>query len=152
MWLSKHAGNIVRNYDEVSLAYHKICLNWGNISGASLKNFALPSKFTSKNNQLPGVLTLSVSHPCYKVELQMKSQNILERINTYFGKTVVLEIKMSNNPQELTTQISYGSYGSKKVYNTDPVFIKEISAITKNHTNNDISSLLIKISNHLTSS
>ncbi len=80
------------------LAEIEILENWEKIIGPELARFSCPQKIDfSKDSRCEGTLHLMAASGAYALEIQHKTELILERINTFFGYRAVSALKIIQN-------------------------------------------------------
>ena len=85
--------NKILAYSYKSKPYAKIFINWHDIVGKELFNYAKPARFNGKNK----ILFLEVECGSAATIVQHMSNNIVHTINTYFNKETVRAIKLIQN-------------------------------------------------------
>lgn len=76
----------------------EILAQWKNIVGAELSQTTLPMKIDFKRGErTDGVLHLMCQTGADALEIQHKSQMIIEKVNTFFGYKAVAQIKTMQN-------------------------------------------------------
>ena len=90
--LPKNIKKVINNRGQV---YSEILNNWKIIAGESLFKVCYPKSFKSSNKF--GVSTLLVMVQRGKeVDLEYSKKEIIDRMNNFFGKTVVEKIKFTS--------------------------------------------------------
>ena len=90
--LPKNIKKVINNRGQV---YSEILNNWKIIAGENLFKFCYPKSF--KNSNKFGVSTLLVMVQRGKeVDLEYSKKEIVDRINNFFGKTIVEKIKFTS--------------------------------------------------------
>ncbi len=79
-----------------------IVKNWESIVGEELSAHTLPQKIEfKKDKRTDGTLYLMTNSGAYALEIQHKSNIIIEKINTYFGYRAVEKIKIIQNQSDV---------------------------------------------------
>ena len=87
--------NIKKVIDNRGQVYSELLNNWKIIAGESLFKICYPKSFKSSNKL--GVSTLSIMVQRGKeVDLEYSKKEIIDRMNNFFGKTVVEKIKFTS--------------------------------------------------------
>ena len=76
--------------------------NWEEIVGENLSKYVLPQKLSfCKDERTNGTLFLMVYGGAFAMEVENKKQQILQKVNTFFGYEALSKIKImqNNNPQ-----------------------------------------------------
>ena len=94
--LPKNIKKVIKNRGQV---YSETLNNWKNIAGESLFKVCYPKSF--KNSNKFGVSTLIIMvQRGHEVDLEYSKSEIINRMNNYFGKTVVEKIKFASFEDE----------------------------------------------------
>ena len=112
-----------------------IITNWSDIAGEKLAAYSCPQSIDFKRGQRSnGILNIAVDNGAFALEIMHKKQNIIEKINTYFGYGAVsdLRILQINNPN--TESKTSPSTGKKKtlVTLTEQNYIEKQTSDIKN--------------------
>ncbi len=79
-----------------------IC-NWQDIVGENIASFSKPLKIEfKKGEKINGCLYIETLSGGFALELQMKTKQIIEKVNTFFGYAAVQNIKILQNLQDLS--------------------------------------------------
>ena len=90
--LPKNIKKIINNRGQV---YSETLNNWKIIAGESLFKVCYPKSF--KNSNKFGVSTLLVMvKKGHEVDLEYSKKKVMDRMNNFFGKTVVEKIKLTS--------------------------------------------------------
>ena len=94
--LPKNIKKIINNRGQI---YSEILNNWKIIAGESLFKVCYPKSF--KNSNKFGVSTLLVMvKRGHEVDLEYSKKEIMDRMNNFFGKTVVEKIRFTSFEDE----------------------------------------------------
>ena len=102
--LPKNIKKVINNRGQV---YSETLNNWKLIAGETLFKVCYPKSF--KNSNKFGVSTLLVMvKRGHEVDLEYSKKEIMDRMNNFFGKTVVKKIKFTSfeEDQKITTEDS----------------------------------------------
>lgn len=82
-----HAHDFLRNVQVFRV--------WEKVAGTFIRKHAAPNRFERRK------LYIELSHPSWKVELQFKKQELLEKLNKELGKDLVQDIVfyLSHSPK-----------------------------------------------------
>ena len=127
--LPKNIKKIINNRGQV---YSETLNNWKIIAGESLFKVCYPKSF--KNSNKFGVSTLLVMvKRGHEVDLEYSKKEIMDRMNNFFGKTVVEKIKftsfeddqkISKDLKPLETNVTKNEY-QKKIFDVKNEKIKK---------------------------
>ena len=90
--LPKNIKKIINNRGQV---YSEILNNWKIIAGESLFKVCYPKSFKSSNKFGTSTLLIMVQRG-KEVDLEYSKKEIIDRMNNFFGKTVVEKIKFTS--------------------------------------------------------
>ena len=102
--LPKNIKKVINNRGQV---YSETLNNWKLIAGETLFKVCYPKSF--KNSNKFGVSTLLVMvKRGHEVDLEYSKKEIMDRMNNFFGKTVVEKIKFTSfeEDQKILTEVS----------------------------------------------
>ena len=102
--LPKNIKKVINNRGQV---YSETLNNWKLIAGKTLFKVCYPKSF--KNSNKFGVSTLLVMvKRGHEVDLEYSKKEIMDRMNNFFGKTVVEKIKFTSfeEDQKISTKVS----------------------------------------------
>ena len=92
--------NIKKVINKRGQIYSETLNNWKNIAGENLFKFCYPKSF--KNSNKFGVSTLLIMvKRGHEVDLEYSKKEIIDRMNNFFGNTVVEKIKFMSFEEEL---------------------------------------------------
>ena len=101
--LPKNIKKVINNRGQV---YSETLNNWKIIAGESLFKVCFPKSF--KNSNKFGVSTLLVMvKKGHEVDLEYSKKEIMDRMNNFFGKTVIEKIKFTSfeEDQKISSEI-----------------------------------------------
>ena len=90
--LPKNIKKVINNRGQV---YSEILNNWKIIAGESLFKVCYPKSFKSSNKFGTSTLLIMVQRG-KEVDLEYSKKEIIDRMNSFFGKTVVEKIKFTS--------------------------------------------------------
>ena len=90
--LPKNVKKVINNRGQV---YSEILNNWKIIAGESLFKVCYPKSFKSSNKFGTSSLLIMVQRG-KEVDLEYSKKDIIDRMNNFFGKTVVEKIKFTS--------------------------------------------------------
>ena len=102
--LPKNIKKVINNRGQV---YSETLNNWKLIAGETLFKVCYPKSF--KNSNKFGVSTLLVMvKRGHEVDLEYSKKEIMDRMNNFFGKTIVEKIKFTSfeEDQKISTEVS----------------------------------------------
>ena len=92
--------NIKKVINKRGQIYSETLNNWKNIAGENLFKFCYPKSF--KNSNKFGVSTLLIMvKRGHEVDLEYSKKEIIDRMNNFFGSTVVEKVKFTSFEEEL---------------------------------------------------
>ena len=87
--------NIKRVINKRGHIYSETLNNWKNIIGDDLFNVCYPKSFKSSNKFAVSTLLIMVKRG-HEVDLEYSKKKIMDKMNTFFGYTVVEKIKLTS--------------------------------------------------------
>ena len=87
--------NIKRVINKRGHIYSETLNNWKNIVGDDLFNVCYPKSFKSSNKFAVSTLLIMVKRG-HEVDLEYSKKKIMDKMNTFFGYTVVKKIKLTS--------------------------------------------------------
>ena len=85
---------LVRRHGSTSIVSHSKLFNiWGTLVGEDISKKAQPIKIKSIKGGEQNILYLGMNGP-YMAELSLQTQDIIEKINSYYSKDVIAQIKL----------------------------------------------------------
>ena len=129
---------LVRRHGSSSIvSYSKLFNIWGTLVGENISKKTQPIRIKTIKGGNHNILYLGMTGP-YMAELSLQLQDIKEKINSYYSKEVIVQIKLqrlqdtiSRNVVELETSQNF--VGTKKTESVDPIadIVELEHAITK---------------------
>jgi len=121
--------------------YSEIIAKWGMLVGKNISSCCYPKsiKMTHGNNR--GTLLLSVSRGD-EISVEYSKQEIINKINSYFGYQLINDIKLQTNNVKTKIKKNENIIGK-----SSEKFDKKISQIKSNSIRNSLSQLLKSIKN-----
>ena len=120
--LPKNIKKVINNRGQV---YSEILNNWKIIAGESLFKVCYPKSFKNSNKFVTSTLLVMVQRG-KEVDLEYSKKEIIDRMNNFFGKTVVEKIKFTSFDAE------------EKIVNREE---KSNSSVTKDKFNKKIKNI-----------
>jgi len=101
--LPKNIKKVINNRGKV---YSEILNNWKIIAGESLFKVCYPKSFKNSNKFGASTLLVMVKRG-HEVDLEYSKKEIMDRINHFFGKTVIEKIKFTSfeEDQNISTDV-----------------------------------------------
>ncbi len=85
---------LLRRHGSTSIVSHSKLLNiWGTLVGEDISKKAQPIRIKTIKGGEKNILYLGMTGP-YMAELSLQLQDILEKINSYYSKEVIAQIKL----------------------------------------------------------
>ncbi len=85
---------LVRRHGSISIvSYSKLLNIWGTLVGEGISKKAQPIKIKTTKGREQNILYLGMNGP-YMAELSLQTQDIIEKINSYYSKEVIAQIKL----------------------------------------------------------
>ena len=142
----KSIGNLiaplVRKHGQVNIISHEKLLNiWDTIVGEDISKKVHPIKMKTIKGGEKNILYLGMTGP-YAAELSLQLGDIIEKINSFYSKEVIVEIKLQrlhdlNHKNVVELDNSHDSSTTKSVATTDPkiALVQLENALTKMKNN-----------------
>ena len=109
-----------------------IICNWAEIAGEDTAAFSTPRKIDfKKGERTGGILHIEVAGGAFALELQLKSRQLIDKVNTFFGYEAVRQIKILQNPAAKTSRIIHNPE-KKLVTAEEENYIRNLSDGVKN--------------------
>ena len=117
---------IVRRHGSLSvISYSKLFNIWGTLVGKDISKKAQPIRIKTIKGGKKNILYLGMNGP-YMAELSLQTQDIVEKINSYYSKEVIAQIKLqrihdtlSSNVVEIESLQDFASTKNKE--SSDPI-------------------------------
>ncbi|MDN5247987.1 MAG: DUF721 domain-containing protein [Wolbachia endosymbiont of Tyrophagus putrescentiae] len=90
-------------YNKISKNEIRLILNWRNIVGAEVAEYAKPKRVLYAQNTNSGVLHLAVTNGGKALEIQHMTSLIIEKITVFFGYKAVYSIKIKQESVDFFT-------------------------------------------------
>jgi len=97
--------NIKRVINKRGHIYSETLNNWKNIVGDDLFKVCYPKSFKSSNKFAVSTLLIMVKRG-HEVDLEYSKKKIMEKMNTFFGYTVVEKIKLTSFDNQKQTTLT----------------------------------------------
>jgi len=142
----KSIGNLieplVKRHGQLNIiSYSKLLDIWDTIVGEEISKKAHPIKMKTIKGGEKNILYLGMNGP-YMAELSLQVQDIIEKINSFYSKKVIVQIKLQrlhdiNHKNVVELDNSHDFTAPKNVETTDPKFsIMQLNnALTKMKNN-----------------
>ena len=142
----KSIGNLieplVKRHGQLNIiSYAKLLDLWDTIVGEELSKKAHPIKMKTIKNGEKNILYLGMTGP-YMAELSLQLRDIIEKINSFYSKEVIVQIKLQrlydiNHKNVVELDNSYDFSSTKSIKTTDPkiAVIQLENALTKMKNN-----------------
>ena len=137
---------LVRRHGSTSIvSYSKLFNIWGTLVGEDISKKAQPIRIKTIKGGYQNILYLGMTGP-FMAELSLQIQDIKEKINSFYSKEVIAQIKLQRMQDNITRNVvefeSLQNFGSTKtVEATDP----KLDIVELEHA-------LTKMKNNLTNS
>lgn len=105
--------------------------SWSEIVGYDVASYSFPKQLVRGKNK-EGYLIVEVPSGAFALELQLKEKNLVERINTFFGNSVVNKIRVVQNAEVPITTNEEDSKPKNLVTTEECVYIQELSKGVRN--------------------
>ena len=113
---------LVRTHGRASIvSYSKLLNIWGTLVGENISKKAQPIRIKTTKGGKQNILYLGMNGP-YMPELSLQTQDIIEKINSYYSKEVIAQIKleqihdtMSRNVVEFDNLQDFSSTKKKRI-------------------------------------
>ena len=121
--------------------YSEIISKWNMLVGKEISNYAYPKSIKMKKRDSNGTLVIAIKRG-NEIDIEYSKNEIINKINSYFGYKLIDEIK-----------IKVSNFEDKKIINKKNLskfskdFEKQINKIKNNEIRNSLSQLLKTIKN-----
>ena len=141
----KSIGNLieplVKRHGQRIIGYAKLLDIWDTIVGEEISKKAHPIKMKTIKGGEKNVLYLGMTGP-YMAELSLQLRDIMEKINSFYSKEVIVQIKLQrlyniNHKNVVELDNSHDFSATKRIETTDPkiAVIQLENALTKMKNN-----------------
>ena len=142
----KSIGNLieplVKRHAQLNIiSYAKLLDIWDTIVGEEISKKAYPIKMKTIRGGEKNILYLGMTGP-YMAELSLQLQDIIENINSFYSKEVIVQIKLQrlhdiNHKNVVGLDNSHDFYAKKSIETNDPkiAIIQLENALTKMKNN-----------------
>ena len=110
--------NVKKVINKKGHVYSETINNWRYLVGESLFNYCYPKSFKSSNKFHVSTLLINVKRG-HEVDVEYSKKDIIERINNFFGYSVVEKIKLKsfeNNKKDSINLIEKSSHATSEQY------------------------------------
>ena len=121
--LPKNIKKVINNRGHI---YSETLNNWKYIVGENLFKVCYPKSFKNSNSFSVSTLLIMVQRG-HEIDLEYSKNEIINKMNNFFGDTVVKKIKFSSFTDEKRTQIVGNN--SQKVYVTNKEYKNKIKDV-----------------------
>ena len=121
--LPKNIKKVINNRGHI---YSETLNNWKYIVGENLFKVCYPKSFKNSNSFSVSTLLIMVQRG-HEIDLEYSKNEIINKMNNFFGDTVVKKIKFSSFTDEKRTQIVDNN--SQKVYVTNKEYKNKIKDV-----------------------
>ena len=92
--IGKLIAPLLARYDNATIISHSKLVNiWGTLVGDNISKKAKPIRIKTIKGGEQNILYLGMTGP-YMAELSLQMQDIIEKINSYYSKEVIAQIKL----------------------------------------------------------
>ena len=142
----KSIGNLieplVKRYGQINIiSYAKLLNIWDTIVGEEISKKAHPIKMKTIKGGEKNILYLGMTGP-YMAELSLQTRDIVEKINSFYSKEVIVQIKLQllhniNHKNVVGLDNLHDFSATKNIKTTDPkiAFIQLENELTKMKNN-----------------
>lgn len=120
--------------------------SWEDIVGKTMFSYCLPQSIVfKKDERTNGCLHIKVLSGAFAMEIQQKQQQIIEKVNSFFGYPAIgkLKIIQSGNPENFLVEKKKSDKVKKNVVSASEE--SYITELTKDISNNDLRQALENI-------
>ena len=133
--LPKNIKKVINNRGHI---YSETLNNWKYIVGENLFKVCYPKSFKNSNSFSVSTLLIMVKRG-HEIDLEYSKNEIMNKMNNFFGDTVVKKIKFSSFTDEKKTQIVDDN--SQKVYVTNKEYKNKIKDVKNEKIKKSLSEL-----------
>ena len=121
--------------------YSEIISKWNMLVGKEISNYAYPKSIKMKKRDSNGTLVIAIKRG-NEIDIEYSKNEIINKINSYFGYKLIDEIKIKVSNFEDKKKIN-----KKNLSKFSKDFEKQINKIKNNEIRNSLSQLLETIKN-----
>ena len=143
--IAKLIAPLVKRHGHVNIISHSKLLNiWETVVGEDISKKAHPIGIKTIKGGEKNILHLGMTGP-YMAELSLQTRDIIEKINSYYSKEVIVQIKLQRlvhindkNVVELDNLNDLGAVKNEETHGSKLAFVQLEQALTKmkNNLNN----------------
>ena len=143
--IAKLIAPLVKRHGHVNIISHSKLLNiWETVVGEDISKKAHPIGIKTIKGGEKNILHLGMTGP-YMAELSLQTMDIIEKINSYYSKEVIVQIKLQRlvhindkNVVELDNLNDFGAVKNEETHGSKLAFVQLEQALTKmkNNLNN----------------
>ena len=126
--------NIKKVINKKGHVYSETINNWRYLAGESLFNVCYPKSFKSSNSFQVSTLLINVKRG-HEVDVEYSKNDIITRINNFFGYSVIEKIKLKSFEDN---KKSYLNHIDKSGHVTNEDYIEKINAVKNNKIKNSL--------------
>ncbi len=143
--IAKLIAPLVKRHGHVNIiSYSKLLNIWETVVGEDISKKAHPIGIKTIKGGEKNILHLGMTGP-YMAELSLQTRDIIEKINSYYSKEVIVQIKLQRlvhindkNVVELDNLNDFGAVKNEESHGSKLAFVQLEQALTKmkNNLNN----------------
>ena len=143
--IAKLIAPLVKRHGHVNIiSYSKLLNIWETVVGEDISKKAHPIGIKTIKGGEKNILHLGMTGP-YMAELSLQTRDIIEKINSYYSKEVIVQIKLQRlvhindkNVVELDNINDFGAVKNEESHGSKIAFVQLEQALTKmkNNLNN----------------
>ena len=126
--------NIKKVINKKGHVYSETISNWRYLVGESLFNVCYPKSFKSSNSFRVSTLLINVKRG-HEVDVEYSKKDIIDRINNFFGYSVIEKIKLKSFEDD---KKDYLSHIDKSSYVTNEDYKTKIDSVKNNKIKNSL--------------
>ena len=126
--------NVKKVINKKGHVYSETINNWRYLVGESLFNVCYPKSFKSSNSFRVSTLLINVKRG-HEVDVEYSKKDIIDRINNFFGYSVIEKIKLKSFEDD---KKDYLSHIDKSSYVTNEDYKKKIDSVKNNKIKNSL--------------
>tara|TARA_Y100000591_G_C21550946_1_gene553662 strand:+ start:42 stop:530 length:489 start_codon:yes stop_codon:yes gene_type:complete len=120
--LPKNIKKVISNRGQI---YSETLNNWKLIVGDNLFKICYPKSFKNSNKFGVGTLIIMVKRG-HEVDLEYSKKKIMERMNIFFGKTIIEKIKFLSFEEEQKISVNKKSFKNNVTKNKYQIKISDV--------------------------